>query len=101
MALSNAPDFIDQTTKATRDNPPPGAYDSTVLPSGQQVGESGPSMVNFGNNKRTSFLDDAMKAKEFLPAPGEYQIKSSSLDARGTKMRREAITNQGLDKFSA
>jgi len=100
MAKSNAPDFIDQTIKATKDNPPPGAYDSTVLPSGQTVADSGPSMVNFGNNKRTSFLDDAMKAKEFVPAPGQYKT-GSSLEKRTTKMRRESINDQGLDKFSA
>merc|ERR1719506_3680876 len=100
MAKSSAPDFIDQTIKATRDNPPPGNYDSLVLPSGQLVGESGPSMVNFGNNKRTSFLDEAMKAKEFVPAPGQYK-SGTSLDKRTTKFRRESIENQGLDKFSA
>jgi len=99
MAKSNAPDFIDQTIKATRDNPPPGTYDSTVLPNGQLVGESGPP-VKFTNNKRTSFLDDAMKAKDFVPAPGSYKSKSS-LDVRATKMRRDAINPQGLDKFSA
>lgn len=100
MAKSNAPDFIDQTIRGTKDNPPPGAYDSIVLPSGQLVGESGPSMVNFGNNKRTSFLDDAMKAKEFVPAPGQYKT-GSQLDTRTTKMRRDSINAQGLDKFSA
>jgi len=100
MAKSNAPDFIDQAAKATRDNPPPGAYDTNVLPSGQLVSESGPSMVNFGNNARTSFLDDAMKAKDFVPAPGSYK-SSTTLDSRATKMRRESISDQGLDKFSA
>jgi len=99
MAKSNAPDFIDQTIKATRDNPPPGTYDSSVLPNGQMVGESGPA-VKMGNNKRTSFLDEAMKAKDFVPAPGQYKSKSS-LDVRATKMRRDAINDQGLDKFSA
>lgn len=100
MAKSNTPDFIDQTVKATAANPPPGAYDYTVLPSGDQVGQSGPGGGNFGNGNRTSFLDDAMKAKEFVPAPGQYKAKSQ-LDVRATKMRREAINDQGLDKFSA
>merc|ERR1712217_521077 len=45
-------------------------------------------------------MGEAMNAKEFLPAPGEYQVKSS-LDNRATKMRRDAINDQGLDKFSA
>jgi len=99
MAKSNSPDFIDQTIKATRDNPPPGTYDSAVLPNGHLVGESGPT-VKFNNNVRTSFLDDAMRAKDFVPAPGQYKSKSS-LDVRATKMRRESINDQGLDKFSA
>jgi len=100
MAKGNTPDFIDQTTKATAANPPPGAYDSAVLPSGDLVSQSGPSLVNFGNGIRTSFLDEAMKAKEFVPAPGQYK-SGSSLDRRTTKMRRESINDQGLDKFSA
>merc|ERR1719238_1678014 len=100
MALSSAPDFIDQTTKATAANPPPGAYDASTLPSGDLISQSGPSMVNFGNNKRTSFLDEAMAAKEFVPAPGQYK-SGSQLDKRATKMRRESVNDQGLDKFSA
>jgi len=100
MALGNSPDFIEQTTKATAANPPPGAYDALVLPSGGLVSQSGPSMVNFGNNKRTSFLDEAMQAKEFVPAPGQYKT-GSSLDKRATKMRRESVADEGLDKFSA
>merc|ERR1719221_1481274 len=92
MAKSSAPDFIDQTTRATRDNPPPMSYDPDRLPNGDLIAQSGPSMVNFGNNKRTSFLDEAMSAKEHVPAPGEYQVKSS-LDNRATKMRRDAIND--------
>jgi hypothetical protein len=99
MAQSDTPGYIDLTVKATRDNPPPMSYDADRLPNGSLVSQSGPSMVNFGNNKRTSFLDEAMAAKEFQPAPGEYESRSQ-LDARGTKMKREAITNEGLDKFS-
>merc|ERR1719183_2624150 len=90
MAKSNTPDFIDQTVKATAANPPPGAYDAATLPSGDLISQSGPSMVNFGNNKRTSFLDEAMQAKEFVPAPGQYK-SGTSLDKRTTKFRRESI----------
>merc|ERR1719482_555442 len=100
MAEASAPDFIDVQTKATRDNPPPGTYDSLILPSGDLIASSGPCGVNFGNNKRTSFLDDAMAAKEFVPAPGSYKT-GSQLDKRTTKMRRDAIEDKGLDKFSA
>lgn len=100
MALGNSPDFIEQTVRATQANPPPGAYDALHMPSGDLIAQSGPSMVNFGNNKRTSFLDEAMQAKEFVPAPGQYKT-GSSLDKRTTKMRRESVPDQGLDKFSA
>lgn len=99
MALGNTPDFIDQTVKATRANPPPGSYDALLLPSGDLVGQCGPT-VNFGKRDRDSFLDDAKKAKEGIPAPGSYKV-SSSLDKRTTKFRRDAIEDQGLDKFSA
>jgi len=100
MAEARVPTFIDVQTKATRDNPPPGTYDSLILPSGDLIASSGPCGVNFGNNKRTSFLDDAMAAKEFVPAPGSYKT-GSQLDKRTTKMRRDAIEDKGLDKFSA
>lgn len=100
MATANVPDFIEVTIKATRDNPAPGTYDALVLPSGGLISQSGPCGVNFSNKDRNSFLDEAMKAKEFMPAPGQYKV-SSQLDKRATKMRRESINDQGLDKFSA
>jgi len=101
MAKSDLPNFIDQTCKATAANPAPGTYDTDILPDGHKVSESGPSMVNFGKGNRTSFLDEAMAAKEFVPAPGSYKTGASQLDKRATKMRRESINDQGLDKFSA
>jgi len=98
MATANVPDFIEVATKATRDNPAPGSYESTCLPNGDQILVSGG--VNFSNKDRVSFLDEAMKAKEHMPAPGQYKTQSS-LDTRTTKMRRDSINAQGLDKFSA
>lgn len=98
IALSNAPDFIEQTIRVTKQNPAPGAYDAKVLPSGDKVSQSAPEgMGKMGNNKRTSFLDDAMQAKEFVPAPGRYELKSQ-LDVRATKFRRDAIEDEGMDK---
>jgi hypothetical protein len=97
MALGNTPDFIDQTVKATKANPPPGAYDALLLPSGDLVAQAG-RPVNFPKRDRDSFLDEAKKAKEGIPAPGSYKV-SSSLDKRTTKFRRDAIDDQGLDKF--
>jgi hypothetical protein len=100
MAKSVVPNFIDQTTKATAANPAPGTYDTDILPNGKKVSDSGPP-VNFGKGNRTTFLDEAMQAKESVPAPGSYKTQLSGLDPRATKMRRESINDQGLDKFSA
>merc|ERR1719217_2058364 len=64
------------------------------------VSSSAPALVNFGKGQRKSFLDEAMQAKEFVPAPGRYEAKST-IDSRATKMRRDSINDQGLDKYSA
>jgi len=99
MAKANTPDFIDQTIKATKQNPAPGAYDAKILPSGDLISESCPSVLNFGSKKRSSFLDEATKAKESIPAPGRYEFKSLA-DTRAIKMRPESISSHGRDKFS-
>merc|ERR1719359_483880 len=71
MALSNTPDFIDQTVRATKANPAPGAYDATTLASGDKIAQSAPDgLGKFGKNNRESFLDEAVRAKESVPAPG-------------------------------
>jgi|Transcript_81834 hypothetical protein len=101
MAKSTTPDFIELKVRETRDNPPPMSYDVDVLPNGQLVAMSGPSVGKFVNNKKESFLDEAMKAKDSVPAPGEYKVESTGLDSRGTVMRRPTIQHEGLDKFSA
>lgn len=93
-------EFIDAQTRVTAANPAPGAYDARVLPNGDRVDEPSQKTVQFGNRNRDSFLDDAMKAKDFVPAPGRYESKSQ-LAERATKMRRDAIKDEGLDKFSA
>jgi len=99
MSKGNAPDYIECQVMKTRANPPPGSYDALTLPSGDLIGQSGPP-VKFNTNKRTSFLDEAMQAKINIPAPGQYKA-SSSLVERTTKMARDKIDEQGLDKFSA
>lgn len=93
-------EFIDAQTRVTAANPAPGAYNAKVLPNGDRVDQPNQKTVQFGNRNRDSFLDDAMKAKDFVPAPGRYESRSS-LSQRATKMRRDAINDQGLDKFSA
>jgi len=99
MSKGNSPDYIKLKMK-TRANPPPGAYDALTLPSGDLIGQSGPP-IKFNTNKRTSFLDEAMQAKMGVPAPGNYELKSSLVE-RTTKMARDKIdAAQGQDKFSA
>jgi hypothetical protein len=99
IAQSNAPDFIEQKVRETRDNPS-FIYEVQHLPNGQLIAQSGPGPGKFVNNKRESFLDEAMKAKDFVPAPGEYKTKEG-LSEKGTVMRKDAISQEGLDKFSA
>merc|ERR1719359_1599799 len=71
MAEARVPTFIDVQTKATRDNPPPGTYDFLILPSGDLIASSAPDgLGKFGKNNRESFLDEAVRAKESVPAPG-------------------------------
>lgn len=93
-------EFIDAQTRVTAANPAPGAYDVKTMPDGTRLDKAPPGTVAFGNRNRDSFLDDAVRAKDFVPAPGRYESKSQ-LDVRATKMRRESINDQGLDKHSA
>jgi hypothetical protein len=93
------PGLVDIAEKAAKKAPPPGAYNYDVLANGDRVGRSVNAAVSFGNRDRESFLDDAIRAKESIPAPGKYERKSE-LDHRGMKMRRERIVDNGLDKFS-
>jgi hypothetical protein len=91
-------EFIDQVCAVTASNPPPGAYDVPLLKNGDSVQVSQQAM-KFGNRNRDSFLDEAIKAKDAIPAPGRYEVKQQ-LDHRATKMAREKINDQGLDKHA-
>jgi len=93
-------EFIDSVTRTTACNPPPGAYAPTRLKNGDVVSESGAGGGKFGGGDRVSFLDDACKAKAAVPAPGRYELKST-IDDKGTKMKRARVDNPGLDKHSA
>eukprot|EP00927_Polykrikos_kofoidii_P065465 TRINITY_DN61214_c0_g1_i1.p1 TRINITY_DN61214_c0_g1~~TRINITY_DN61214_c0_g1_i1.p1 ORF type:complete len:581 (-),score=140.62 TRINITY_DN61214_c0_g1_i1:224-1840(-) len=93
-------EFIDAVTRTTAANPAPGAYDIARLPNGDLVDQSGKAGAKFGDGKRDSYLDDAIKAKESVPAPGRYEAKSQ-LDNRATKMRRDKVVDTGTDKFSS
>lgn len=91
-------EFIDQVTKVTAANPAPGQYDSLLTANGDRLDKVA-GAVGFGNRNRDSYLDDAMKAKDFVPAPGRYEAKTQ-LDQRAVKMRRERINDQGTDKHA-
>jgi len=95
----NHSEYIDNQTKVTAANPAPGAYEITHLPNGDKLGKPERG-GQFGQRDRDSYLDDAIRAKEQVPAPGRYE-KQSQLDQRATKIKRESIADQGLDKFSA
>jgi len=93
-------EFIDQVTRTTAANPAPGAYDVGRLRNGDRVENASSSCPKFGNGNRDSFLDDAIKAKNGIPAPGRYETKNT-LDHKGIKIKRERVSDQGIDKFSA
>lgn len=100
IGKSKVPGMVDCAIAGTKMNPAPGTYLTDVLPDGSRLGAHGAIGGEFSKRNRDSFLDDAMKAKEFVPAPGRYAVKSS-LDSRATKMARERLHDDGLDKFSA
>lgn len=99
IGKSKVPGMVDTAIAGTRENPAPGAYDTNILANGVHLREPGGG--EFNKRNRDSFLDDAMRMKEFVPAPGRYENNKSSLDTRATKMARERINQVGLDKYSA
>jgi len=90
-------EFIDSVTRKTAFVPPPGSYDNNRLKNGDRVDTCGMAGVKFGDNVRKSFLDDAVASKADVPAPGIYE-KKNTLDARGTKMRREKVQDPHIEK---
>mmetsp|Transcript_23239 Transcript_23239/g.65690 ORF Transcript_23239/g.65690 Transcript_23239/m.65690 type:complete len:538 (+) Transcript_23239:163-1776(+) len=87
MALAQVPGMLDEAIKATLANPAPGSYDIRLLANGDAVSYAGGAGGKFGDGDRKTFLDEAQKIKEFVPAPGRYEAKSS-LDAKAPKMAR-------------
>jgi len=92
-------EFIDAQVRVTAANPAPGAYAANVMPNGDKLGEAAGG-VNFGDRDKTTYLDDAIRQKSFVPAPGRYEVKSGR-DERATRMRRDTVDDAGLDKKSA
>lgn len=87
IALAKVPGMVDDAVRPTAKNPAPGTYDTRLLPNGDRVDQAFPNGGKFGDGQKTSFLDEAQKAKEFVPAPGRYEARSS-LDSRATRMAR-------------
>lgn len=99
IGKSKVPGMVDTAIAGTKDNPAPGSYDTSILPNGAQLGVAGGG--EFNKRNRDSFLDEVMRIKEHIPAPGRYESHKSSLDSRATKMARDRIASEGIDKFSA
>merc|ERR1712232_151955 len=90
-------EFIDAVTRKTAFVPPPGSYDVSKLKNGDLVANASQGGVKFSGANRKSFLDDAVQAKEQIPAPGIYTVKST-LDDHGTKLKRAKVQDQNMDK---
>merc|ERR1740121_590640 len=89
IAQSKVPGMVDDAIKGAASNPAPGSYDASVLANGDRVDKAA-NGGKFGDQEKTSYLDDAQKAKEYIPAPGRYQ-SMSALDKKGPKMARARI----------
>lgn len=89
IGIAKVPGMVDDAIKGTAANPAPGCYDVMVMANGDRVDKGG-NGGKFGDREKISFLDEAQKAKEFVPAPGRYN-SLSTLDARAPKMSRPRI----------
>jgi len=98
IGKSKVPGMVDEAIRGTKANPAPGSYDTALLPNGDRL-DIAPG-GEFNKRNRDSFLDDVMRAKDFIPAPGRYESKGT-MDHRAIKMSRERIGNEGIDKCSA
>lgn len=98
MGTAVVPGMVDDAIKGTAKNPAPGTYDSMIMPNGDHVGKACAGGGAFAKIDRTSYLDDAIAAKNFVPAPGSYKTKNT-LDHKGIKLKRDKIGLEGIDKF--
>jgi len=90
MGKAKALGMVDDAVKGYSQTPAPGSYSTSLLPNGDRIDKSCPDGGKFKDHDRDTFLDAAVKAKDFVPAPGRYESKSQ-LDRRGTEMRRDKI----------
>jgi len=98
IGKSKVPGMVDEAIRGTKANPAPGSYDTALLPNGDRLDIA--TGGEFNKRNRDSFLDDVMRSKEYIPAPGRYESKST-MDHRAIKMSRERIGLEGVDKQSA
>jgi len=89
----------DERCEAAKYNPPPGSYDVKVMANGKSI-ETTAKPLKFSDRQRESYLDQAIRDKSVVPAPGEYE-KKAALERRGAVIVRDKIHDQGLDKYSA
>jgi len=105
VKIGNAkvPGMVDEAIKGTAANPAPGTYDFKVLANGDALSQANARGGKIGEGDRKSFLDEAQKLKEFVPAPGRYEAARSSLEAKAPKMARAKFDDPAFcnDKKSA
>jgi len=98
IGKSKVPGMVDEAIRGVKANPAPGSYDTVLLPNGDRLDTAAGG--EFNKRNRDSFLDDVMRSKDFVPAPGRYESKTT-MDNRTTKMSRERIGDVGVDEKSA
>jgi hypothetical protein len=89
----------DERCEANKHNPPPGYYDVKVMANGKSV-DTTSKPLKFSDRQRESYLDQAIREKATVPAPGVYE-SMAALEKRGAVIVRDKIQDQGLDKYSA
>jgi len=98
IGKSKVPGLVDTAIQGTRHNPAPGSYDTILLPKGDKLNQ--PSGGEFNKRNRDSFLDECIRLKNDIPAPGRYDMKTV-LEKCAVRMSRERIVGENLDKHSA
>ncbi|CAL1128447.1 unnamed protein product [Cladocopium goreaui] len=98
IGKSKVPGLVDTAIQGTRHNPAPGSYDTILLSKGDKLNQ--PSGGEFNKRNRDSFLDECIRLKNDIPAPGRYDLKSV-LEKGAVRMSRERIVDENLDKHSA
>lgn len=92
--------FIEEFVKATKANPPPGAYEPKYLPDGSLIASCTGKTATFGKGLKKSFIDNDVAAVRGKPGPGVYESHLSTLNLTvGTKMAKEYVPNDKPPSF--